>query len=96
MTAARVAITALAPTIHRVPRPRSRRWSAPTAAASAAAAAADAAAAASAPISDVRGSADYRRAMAAVIARRAIEAAIARARGEDVAIPASPVHLRSV
>ena len=33
-----------------------------------------AAAAAAAPISDVRGSADYRRAMAAVIARRAIEA----------------------
>ena len=30
------------------------------------------------PIADVRGSADYRRAMAAVIARRAIEAALAR------------------
>ena len=42
-----------------------------------------------APISDVRGSADYRRAMAAVIARRAIEAAIARAGGADVGIPAS-------
>ena len=39
-----------------------------------------------APISDVRASADYRRAMAAVIARRAIEAAVARAtrrRGRD-------------
>ena len=44
---------------------------------------------AAAPISDVRGSADYRRAMAAVIARRAIEAAIARAGGADVGIPAS-------
>ena len=40
-------------------------------------------AAAATPISDVRGSADYRRAMAAVIARRAIETALARARGED-------------
>ena len=32
--------------------------------------------------------------MAAVITRRAIEAAVARAGGEDVAIPASTVHLR--
>ena len=43
-------------------------------------ASADAAAAASRPISDVRGSADYRRAMAAVIAGRAIETALRRAR----------------
>ena len=41
------------------------------------------------PISDVRASADYRRAMAEVIARRAITAALARARGGDVPIPAS-------
>ena len=53
-------------------------------------AAAAAAAAASAPISDVRGSAEYRRAMAAVIANRAITAALARARGGSVPIPASP------
>jgi CO/xanthine dehydrogenase FAD-binding subunit len=53
-------------------------------------AAAAAAAAASTPISDVRGSAGYRTAMAEVIARRAITAAIARARGETVPIPASP------
>ena len=51
---------------------------------------ADAAAAAATPISDVRGSADYRRAMAEVIARRAITAALARARGASVPIPASP------
>ena len=46
-------------------------------------------AAASQPISDVRGSERYRRAMAAVIARRAIGAALARAAGRHVPIPAS-------
>jgi hypothetical protein len=40
--------------------------------------------------SDVRGWADYRRAWGAVFARRAITAALARARGEHVPIPASP------
>ena len=53
-------------------------------------AAAAATAAASTPISDVRGSAEYRRAMAAVIASRAITAALTRARGGTVPIPASP------
>ncbi|MDX6579537.1 MAG: dehydrogenase flavoprotein C-terminal domain, partial [Gaiellales bacterium] len=52
-------------------------------------AAADAVAAASRPISDVRGSDRYRRAMAAVIARRAITAALTRASGGIVPIPAS-------
>jgi CO/xanthine dehydrogenase FAD-binding subunit len=47
-------------------------------------------AAASSPIDDVRGSAAYRRAMAEVIARRAISSAIARAKGEFVPMPASP------
>jgi len=42
------------------------------------------------PISDARASAAYRFAMAAVIGRRAIEAALARARGSEVPIPASP------
>jgi carbon-monoxide dehydrogenase medium subunit len=51
--------------------------------------AAEAAAEASEPISDVRGSAAYRRAMAAVVTRRAIEVALARARGEDVPVPAT-------
>ena len=86
---ARVAITALAPTIRRVPEAeaalvgsaarRGRRCRPPRAAA-----------ARRCPISDVRASERYRRAMAAVIARRAIEAAVARARGGDVPIPASP------
>ena len=84
VTDARVAITALAPTIHRVPEAE-----AALVAGEGVEAAASAVAAASSPISDVRGSAEYRRAMAAVIARRAITAAIARARGELVPIPAS-------
>ena len=88
VSAARIAITALAPTIHRV-EAAEQALVGTDGGRSAAEAAAAAAAAAAAPISDVRGSADYRRAMAAVITRRAIEAAVARARGEDVAIPAS-------
>ena len=86
---ARIAITALAPTIRRVPEaeaaligtdggPDARR------------AAADAAATASRPISDTRGTDAYRRAMAAVITRRAITAAVARAQGMTIPIPASP------
>ena len=42
-----------------------------------------------APISDVRASEAYRRAMAAVLTRRAIETAVARARGVAVPVPAS-------
>jgi CO/xanthine dehydrogenase FAD-binding subunit len=86
---ARIAITALAPTIHRVPEAEAALIGGDGGEASVRAAA-DAAATASRPISDVRGSAEYRRAMAAVIARRAITAALARARGEHVPIPASP------
>ena len=48
-----------------------------------------AAAAAAKPISDVRASADYRTAMAAVVTRRAITAALTRATGGTVAVPAS-------
>jgi CO/xanthine dehydrogenase FAD-binding subunit len=86
---ARIAITALAPTIHRVAAAEAA-LAGTDGGPAAIAAAAEAAAAGSSPISDVRGSAQYRRAMAAVIARRAIEAAVARGRGETVPIPASP------
>jgi len=51
--------------------------------------AAQAAADASEAISDVRASEAYRRAMAAVLTRRAIEAAVARSRGILVPVPAS-------
>ena len=87
VTDAKIAITALAPTIHRVAEAEAA-LAGTDGGREAAEAAAAAAAAAAAPISDVRASADYRRAMAAVIARRAIEAALARARGERVPVPA--------
>lgn len=83
VTDARIAITALAPTIRRVPEAEAALVAGDVSAA------ASAAAAGSQPISDVRGSAEYRRAMAEVIAGRAIAAALARARGEHVPVPAS-------
>jgi CO/xanthine dehydrogenase FAD-binding subunit len=86
---ARVAITALTPTIRRVPEAESALVGTDGGEGAVEAAAA-AAAAASTPISDVRGSAEYRRAMAAVIANRAITSALTRARGGSVPIPASP------
>jgi CO/xanthine dehydrogenase FAD-binding subunit len=82
VTDARIAITALSPTIRRVPEAEAARVGG-DGASTAIAAAGAAVAAAATPISDVRGSAEYRRAMAAVIAGRAIEAALSRARGED-------------
>jgi CO/xanthine dehydrogenase FAD-binding subunit len=85
---ARIAITALAPTIRRVPEAESALVGGDGNAESIAAAAREAAAA-STPISDVRASERYRRAMAEVMARRAVETAVARARGTAVAIPAS-------
>lgn len=86
--AAKVAITALAPTVRLVPAAEAALVGSDGGRA-AAELAAHAAAAASEPISDVRASEVYRRAMAAVIARRAIEAAVARARGAAVPVPAS-------
>ncbi len=88
VTDARIAITALAPTIRRVPEAEAALVGTDGGEAAIAAAAA-ATAAASTPISDVRGSAGYRSAMAEVIARRAIAGALARARGGSVEIPAS-------
>lgn len=77
VTHARVAITALAPTIRRVPAAEAALVGSD----GNAQAAADLAAEAATPISDVRASERYRRAMTAVIARRAIESAVARAGG---------------
>lgn len=86
---ARVSITALAPTIRRVPDAEAALLGT-DAGDDALDSAAQAIGQASRPISDVRASADYRSAMAAVIGRRAIEGAVARAKGEDIPIPASP------
>jgi len=89
VTDARIAITALTPTIRRVPEAEAALVG--TAAdADAVKACARAAAAAATPISDVRGSAEYRRAMAEVMATRAVTAALTRARGGSVPVPASP------
>jgi CO/xanthine dehydrogenase FAD-binding subunit len=85
---ARIAITALAPTIHRIADAEAL-LDGSDGSSETVHAAGDAVAAASRPISDVRGSDRYRRAMAAVIARRAIGAALVRARGGEVLIPAS-------
>lgn len=85
---ARIAITALAPTVRRVAAAEAALVGTdggPAAAAEAGRLAAEAAT----PISDVRASLDYRRAMAAVVVRRAVMGASARARGESVSIPAS-------
>jgi CO/xanthine dehydrogenase FAD-binding subunit len=86
---ARIAITALAPTIRRVPEAEAALVGT-DGGRTAAEAAAEVAALAAEPISDVRASVSYRRAMAAVITRRAIEAAVRRAWGEVVPVPASP------
>jgi CO/xanthine dehydrogenase FAD-binding subunit len=89
---ARVAITALAPTIRRVPAAEAALAGGAADEVTIAAAAAEVAAASS-PISDVRASDRYRRAMAEVIGRRAIEIAVARARGEAVPVPAGGARL---
>ena len=78
VTDTRIAMTALSPTIRRVPEAEAALIGT-NGGADAVEAAGAAVSAAATPISDVRGSADYRRAMAAVIARRAIETALERA-----------------
>ena len=83
-----VAITALAPTIRLVPEAETA-LAGSDGGPDAVREAAQAAAKAAEPISDVRASADYRRAMAEVVARRVLTAAVARAAGEQVDVPAS-------
>ena len=89
---ARIAITALAPTVRRVAVAEAALVGTdggPAAAAEAGRLAAEAAT----PISDVRSSLEYRRAMAAVVVRRAVTGAIARARGETSrSLPAPAVR----
>lgn len=85
---ARVAITALAPTIRLVPEAEAA-LAGSDGGADAVREGARAAAQAAEPISDVRASADYRRAMAEVVTRRVLRAALARARGESISVPAS-------
>jgi CO/xanthine dehydrogenase FAD-binding subunit len=85
---ARLAITALAPTVRRVAEAEAALVGT-DGGREATERAGRAAAEATEPISDVRASEDYRRAMAAVVVRRAAQGAVARARGEAVAIPAS-------
>jgi CO/xanthine dehydrogenase FAD-binding subunit len=83
-----IALTAVAPTIVRAPEAEAALVGAPASLETYRAAGA-AAAAAARPIDDVRASADYRRAMLAVVVTRVVAAAVARARGEDIPIPAS-------
>jgi CO/xanthine dehydrogenase FAD-binding subunit len=85
---ARIALTAVAPTIVRAPEAETVLRGAP-AARETFAEAGRVAAAAARPIDDVRASADYRRAMLAVVVARVLAAAAARARGEAIPVPAS-------
>jgi CO/xanthine dehydrogenase FAD-binding subunit len=88
IAAARIALTAVAPTIVRAPDAEAVLvGAAPDRAAFRAAA--EAAAAAARPIDDVRASADYRRAMLVVVVARTLAAAATRARGESIPVPAS-------
>ena len=85
---ARLAITALAPTIRRVADAEAALVET-TGTDDDLTRTAKAVAAASLPIGDVRASEGYRRAMAEVIARRAIRIAIGRAKGDEIPVPAS-------
>jgi CO/xanthine dehydrogenase FAD-binding subunit len=94
VAAARLAITALAPTVRRVTDAEAallgvRADEAARPASEAVAEAAARAAEAAEPIDDIRAPADYRRAMARVVVARAIAGAVRRAVGEAVPIPAS-------
>jgi CO/xanthine dehydrogenase FAD-binding subunit len=85
---ARIALTAVAPTIVRAPEADAAlRGAAPTR--ETFSAAGRAAAAAARPIDDVRASAEYRRAMLEVVVARVLAAAAARAAGQAIPVPAS-------
>ena len=84
--AACIALTAVAPTVVRAPSAEAALAGA-RAGRDACRAAGDAAAAAAEPIDDVRASAEYRRAMLAVVVSRAVAAAIARASSGTDAVP---------
>ena len=86
---ARVAITALAPTILRVPEAEARSTGS-DGGADAIQAAARRGRRGPEPITDVRGSADYRRAMADVLGAPVVKVAPARDGGEAFPVPASP------
>jgi CO/xanthine dehydrogenase FAD-binding subunit len=86
--ACRIALTAVAPTIVRAPTAEAAISGKPVNEETLAAVAAGASADAS-PISDVRAGERYRRHTVGVMARRAVEAAVARARGEHVSVPAN-------
>ena len=85
---ARIALTAVAPTCVRADEAaESLRGAEPSA--DALATAAERAADVARPITDVRGTERYRRALVPVIVRRALDVAVRRARGEDVPVPAN-------
>ena len=92
ITAAKVALTAVGPTLLRSPAAEAAiigtRGDAAALEAVAAGASDDAS-----PISDLRAKEDYRRAMIGVIAKRAVDVAVRRARGEEFPIPATPVFM---
>lgn len=92
VTAARVALTAVGPTLLRSPGAESAVIGTTGDDAALEAVAAGASADAT-PISDLRANEDYRRAMIGVIAKRAVSVAVRRARGEEFPIPATPVFM---
>ena len=89
---ARIALTAVAPTLVRSPAAEAALTGTDGGDDALAAVAAGASADAS-PISDLRADEEYRRAMIGVIAKRAAQVAVARARGEAFPIPATPVFM---
>ena len=86
IAAARIALTAVAPTVVRA-RGAEAALAGSVAGLDAFRAAGDAAAADASPISDVRASAEYRRAMVSVVVARTVAAACARASGGASAVP---------